>query len=95
MESIEVTGKTVEEATLDALEQLGASRNEVKVTILKESKHGILGLGSEEARILVEPILPQSEIVIELSTPTLKVRGGFISTSLIFHLLKAKRFFEI
>ncbi len=54
MESLEISANTVEEAIQRALEQLGVSREEVEVTVLKEGRHGILGVGSEEARIKVE-----------------------------------------
>ena len=53
MESLEVSGKTVEEAIQKALEQLGVSQDEVEVSVVKEGKHGILGLGTEEATVRV------------------------------------------
>ena len=56
-----MSGKTVEEAIQRALAELGVSREEVKVTVLKEGKHGVLGLGAEEARIRVEPLVPALE----------------------------------
>ncbi|TRZ50967.1 MAG: protein jag [Dehalococcoidia bacterium] len=58
MRSLEMSGKTVEEAIQSALEQLGVSREEVKVTVLKEGRHGILGLGAEESMVRVEPLVP-------------------------------------
>ena len=58
MENLEISAKTVKEATQQALEQLGVSREEVEVTVLSEGKSGILGLGGEEARIRVEPLVP-------------------------------------
>ena len=61
MENLEMSGKTVEEAIQRALEELGVSREEVKVTVLKEGRHGVLGLGAEEARIRVEPLVPAPE----------------------------------
>jgi len=61
MENLEISGKTVEEAIQSALVELGVSREEVKVTVLKESKHGVLGLGAEEARIRVEPLMSTPE----------------------------------
>jgi len=61
MKNLEISGKTVEEAIQSALVELGVSREEVKVTVLKESKHGVLGLGAEEARIRVEPLVPAPE----------------------------------
>lgn len=53
MENLEISAKTVEEAIQRALEQLGVSREEVKVTIVKEGKSGLLGLGAEEAIVRV------------------------------------------
>ena len=58
MKNLEISAKTVEEAIQRALEQLGVSRKEVDVTVLKEGKPGILGLGAEEARIRVRPLVP-------------------------------------
>ena len=55
MESLEISAKTVDEAIQNALKKLGVSREEVEVTVLKEGRVGILGLGSEEARIRVTP----------------------------------------
>jgi spoIIIJ-associated protein len=56
MESLEVSAKTVEEAVQQALEQLGLSREEVEVTVLKEGKAGFLGMGAEEATVQVTPL---------------------------------------
>jgi spoIIIJ-associated protein len=54
MKSLKVSGKTVEEATRKALEQLNVSREEVEVTVVKEGKRGVLGLGAEEAVVKVQ-----------------------------------------
>ncbi len=56
MESLEMRGKTVEEAVQRALHQLGVSRDEVEVNVIREGKSGILGFGAEEAIIQVTPI---------------------------------------
>jgi len=63
MESLEVSAKTVEEAIQLALEQLGVSQKEVEVTVIKEGKAGILGLGGEEAVVRVTPLadVPEKE----------------------------------
>jgi len=62
MESLEVSAKTVEEAIELSLEQLGLTREEVEVTVLKEGKSGFLGLGTEEAMVKVTPLaLPARE----------------------------------
>ncbi|MFC1988001.1 RNA-binding cell elongation regulator Jag/EloR [Chloroflexota bacterium] len=57
MESLEIKAKTVAEATQRALEQLGVSREEVEVTVVKEGKVGILGLGADEAIVRVTPLM--------------------------------------
>ncbi|MDZ4230627.1 MAG: RNA-binding cell elongation regulator Jag/EloR [Dehalococcoidales bacterium] len=58
MESLEISGKTVEEAIQRALEQLGVSREEVEVTVVKEGRSGVWGLGADEAVIRVKPLVP-------------------------------------
>jgi spoIIIJ-associated protein len=57
MKELEVSGKTVDEATQIALEQLGVSEDQVEVTVLKKGRSGVLGMGAEEARIKVR-LLP-------------------------------------
>ncbi len=56
MESIEVSAKTVEEAIQRALEQLGLSREEVEVTVLKKDEPGFLGMGGGKAMVRVTPL---------------------------------------
>lgn len=60
METLEVTGRSVEEAIEIALEQLGAERDQVEVDVLSHGKGGILGFGAEPARIRVTLIAPPS-----------------------------------
>lgn len=54
--SWEYAGKTVEEAVLTALEELGLERDDIYVEILEEPQKGFLGLGGKEARVRVELI---------------------------------------
>ena len=56
MESIEVSAKSVDEAIQMALDELGLSREEVEITVLKKGKPGFLGLGTEEATVKVTPL---------------------------------------
>ncbi len=54
MESIEQTGRTVDEAVEAALRALGVTRNEVDVEVLAEESRGLLGiLGYSSARVRV------------------------------------------
>jgi len=53
IKSIEVTGKTEEDAIESALLQLGLTRDDVSVEIIERSKSGFLGLGSTPAVVKV------------------------------------------
>lgn len=55
MESVDVSAKTVDEAIEKALAQLGLDRSEVEIEVIKEGRAGILGIGGEEARVIVRP----------------------------------------
>ncbi|HYK84537.1 MAG TPA: RNA-binding cell elongation regulator Jag/EloR [Ktedonobacteraceae bacterium] len=59
MESIEASGKSVDEAVLQALSRLGKRRDEVDVTVLQAPVRGAFGLGSKEARVRVTVRPPQ------------------------------------
>ncbi len=62
MESIEASGKSVEEAIEQALTQLGRRRDEVEIVILQEPSRGTFGLGSKDAyvRVTARPNLPDT-----------------------------------
>ena len=53
METLEVTGRSVEEAIEIALERLGADRDQVEIDVVNPGKGGILGFGAEPALIRV------------------------------------------
>lgn len=53
MESIEASGKSVEEAVQQALLRLGKRRDEVEILVLQEPVRGTFGLGSKDAHIRV------------------------------------------
>lgn len=54
--SWEYTGRTAEEATQIALEELGLEREDIHVEVLEEPQKSFLGIGGKEARIRVELI---------------------------------------
>ena len=53
MESIEVNGKTIDDAIVQALARLGKRRDEVDVVVLQEPSRGTFGIGGKEARVRV------------------------------------------
>jgi len=56
VESIEASGKSVDEAVQQALMRLGKRREDVEITVLQEPSRGTFGLGSKEARVRVTPL---------------------------------------
>jgi len=65
MDSIEQTGRTVEDAVAAALKALGASRDEVEVEVLSQESRGILGsiLGYSSAKVRVTRKAPAARPV--------------------------------
>jgi spoIIIJ-associated protein len=53
VESIEASGKSVEDAVLQGLARLKKRRDEVEVVILQEPARGTFGIGNKEARVRV------------------------------------------
>ena len=53
MDRVEATGRTVNEAVEHALVRLESTREQVDVEILSEGSRGILGIGAEDARVIV------------------------------------------
>ena len=72
MEEIEIIAATVEQAIEKAEEQLGMSRDQFEVEVVKEGKSGILGVGSKEALIRVIPIAPPERDVVKVVTEILE-----------------------
>ena len=62
MESIEASGKSVDEAVQQALARLGRQRDEVEITVLQEPARGTFGLGSREARVRVA-VRPSNAVI--------------------------------
>ncbi|MCA0170749.1 RNA-binding cell elongation regulator Jag/EloR [Bacillus sp. RAR_GA_16] len=68
MRSVTVTGKTIEEAIQDALNQIGTVQEKVDVEVLEEPKKGFLGFGGKPARIKVSEkpdIMEQTRAFLE------------------------------
>ena len=53
MKSVEMIGKTVEEAVELALKELGAREDEVEVEVVDSGAKGFLGMGSRDAKVVV------------------------------------------
>jgi spoIIIJ-associated protein len=79
MEAIEIVAATVEEAIEKAEAQLGLSREQFEVEVIREGKSGILGRRDKEALIRVIPItLPEKDVasvVTEILDKLLELLG--------------------
>ncbi|HEY4386795.1 MAG TPA: RNA-binding cell elongation regulator Jag/EloR, partial [Ktedonobacteraceae bacterium] len=64
VDSIEASGKSVDEAVMQALSRLGKRRDEVDVTVLQEPSRGAFGLGGRDARVRVTPRPTHASAVI-------------------------------
>ena len=51
---IEKSAKTIDDAVNAALSELGVTKDEVEIEVISEGKRGILGIGSEEAKVRVK-----------------------------------------
>jgi len=77
VESIEASGKNVDEAVQQALARLGRRRDEVEITVLQEPVRGTFGLGSREARVRVA-VRPSSVVITpEMADAILGPDGAF------------------
>jgi spoIIIJ-associated protein len=53
VDTVEASGKTVDDAVLQALARLGRRRDEVNIEVLQEPSRGSFGLGMRDARVRV------------------------------------------
>lgn len=70
LKSVEVIGKTKEEAVNNALAQLNASEDEVSVEVIEEGARGFLGIGSKPFKVKVsvntDPVKVAKEFLREV-----------------------------
>ena len=69
--SVEGRGKTVDDAILDALTKLGASREAVDVEVLSEGSRGVWGIGAEDARVraVLKSVRPTAPVATATKPP--------------------------
>jgi spoIIIJ-associated protein len=89
VESLEVSAKTVNEAIDQALAILGKTRDEIDVSVLSEGSRGILGIGGEEARILVSVRAPEAPPVEQATDETAEMAA--VGTAVLEKILAGLR----
>ena len=63
MEELEITAKTIEEATVEAEEKLGLAREQLDIEIVKKGRKGIF---KEQAIIRAKPLVDSEKNVEEI-----------------------------
>lgn len=77
--SIEVTGKTEEEAISSALRQLNLQRDEVSIEILERAKSGFLRIGSTPAVVKVTYDVPDTPVTDNITEKAKSFLEGLLS----------------
>ncbi len=72
MEELEITAKTVKQATKEAEKRLGVSREQFETVVVRKGKSGILGRGGEEAVIRVKLLTTPEKDVVKVATEVLE-----------------------
>jgi len=81
MEGIEIAAATVEQAIEKAEAQLGLSRDQFEVEVVREEKSGILGTGGEEALIKVNPVTLTEKDAVKVVTEILDTLLGLLGVT--------------
>ena len=89
MRMIETTAKTKEEAIEIALKELDVDREEVEIDVVSAGKAGILGIGSELARVRVT-LLEEPADVVRITTDVLSNLMSKLGVSVVTNLKQAR-----
>ena len=73
MNTIQMTGKTVEEAIEIALRELDVDRDEVEIDVISRGKAGVFGIGSEPAKVEVSKVVLSSSKDGDSSSDVIRV----------------------
>jgi spoIIIJ-associated protein len=79
MKELDISAKTVEEATKLALQEMGARRDQIEIEIQSEGKSGILGIGAEDAHIRVKLIEKDINTPLQSDSVALEVLQNILN----------------
>lgn len=79
MEELEITAKTVEQATEEAEKRLGIGRDQFETVVVKEGKSGIFR--SEGAVIRVKPLVPLEKDIVGVAIEVLENLLGLMEVT--------------
>ena len=78
MNTIQMTGKTVEDAIEIALRELDVDRGEVEIDVISRGKAGVFGLGSEPAKVKVSKLVISSSKEVDSASDVIRVARATI-----------------
>lgn len=83
MKELEISAKTIEDALAVALLELGVSKDQVEVEVIKKGRAGIFGVGAEDARIKVKVIegTPKADNITAAEQATAETTPGTTSNT--------------
>ena len=84
MNTIQMTGKTVEDAIEIALRELDVDRSEVEIDVISRGKAGVFGLGSEPAKVKVSKVVLSSSKEDDSSSDVIRVARETIDELISF-----------
>ena len=73
MNTIQMTGKTVEDAIEIALRELDVDRGEAEIDVISRGKAGVFGIGSEPAKVRVSKVVLSSSNEVDSSSDVIRV----------------------
>jgi spoIIIJ-associated protein len=79
LDSLERTGKTVEEATNDALKALGITAEEADITVLESGTKGFIGIGGKPAKVYVKKKLTPAQVAKAFLKEVTLAMGLFVT----------------
>lgn len=81
MEELEITARTVEQAIIEAERQLGIGRDHLEITVIRNGRTGIFGVGAEEAVVRVKPLASSENDVAQVATEVLETLLKLMGTT--------------
>ena len=87
-ENVEFTGKTIEEAIENGLAALGKSRDQVEITVVSEGSRGLLGIGSESARVAIHPVVASDAPVPRAETSAEEAEVALAAQDVLANILR-------
>lgn len=76
MRAVEIEADSVDAAVAQGLHQLGATEQDVRITVLDPGAHGILGLGARKARVRLELVYHPAAAATDTVAPNAAALPG-------------------